>query len=67
MCSDSMAMVSITPAVQEVSFQSTWSVLHFFSPNVDFFFLFFSRDLKHNLISTILPGAFQGLSELRKL
>uniref|UniRef100_A0A8C6KY40 Adhesion G protein-coupled receptor A2 n=1 Tax=Nothobranchius furzeri TaxID=105023 RepID=A0A8C6KY40_NOTFU len=26
-----------------------------------------SRDLKHNLISTIVPGAFQGLSELRKL
>ena len=25
------------------------------------------RDLKHNLISTIMPGAFQGLSELRKL
>eukprot|EP00064_Thunnus_orientalis_P007562 superscaffoldBa00000849_g7584 len=25
------------------------------------------RDLKHNLISTIKPGAFQGLSELRKL
>uniref|UniRef100_A0AAQ4RJF4 Adhesion G protein-coupled receptor A2 n=1 Tax=Gasterosteus aculeatus aculeatus TaxID=481459 RepID=A0AAQ4RJF4_GASAC len=25
------------------------------------------RDLKHNLISTIVPGAFQGLSELRKL
>uniref|UniRef100_A0A671UBR3 Adhesion G protein-coupled receptor A2 n=1 Tax=Sparus aurata TaxID=8175 RepID=A0A671UBR3_SPAAU len=24
-------------------------------------------DLKHNLISTIMPGAFQGLSELRKL
>lgn len=25
------------------------------------------RDLKHNLISTIVPGAFAGLSELRKL
>uniref|UniRef100_A0A673BYZ7 Adhesion G protein-coupled receptor A2 n=1 Tax=Sphaeramia orbicularis TaxID=375764 RepID=A0A673BYZ7_9TELE len=25
------------------------------------------RDLKHNLISTIMPGAFQGLPELRKL
>uniref|UniRef100_A0A3Q1CM00 G-protein coupled receptors family 2 profile 2 domain-containing protein n=1 Tax=Amphiprion ocellaris TaxID=80972 RepID=A0A3Q1CM00_AMPOC len=24
-------------------------------------------DLKHNLISTIMPGAFQGLSEVRKL
>ncbi|KAK0155933.1 Adhesion G protein-coupled receptor A2 [Merluccius polli] len=27
----------------------------------------YQRDLKHNLISTIMPGAFQGLSELRKL
>lgn len=36
-------------------------------PLMYIFFLFFSRDLKHNLISTILPGAFQGLSELRKL
>uniref|UniRef100_A0A8C7ZAB8 Adhesion G protein-coupled receptor A2 n=1 Tax=Oryzias sinensis TaxID=183150 RepID=A0A8C7ZAB8_9TELE len=31
------------------------------------FSLSISRDLKHNLISTIMPGAFQGLSELRRL
>uniref|UniRef100_A0A7N8X544 Adhesion G protein-coupled receptor A2 n=1 Tax=Mastacembelus armatus TaxID=205130 RepID=A0A7N8X544_9TELE len=35
----------------------------FHSPNI----FTISRDLKNNLISTIMPGAFQGLSELRKL
>uniref|UniRef100_A0A669D419 Adhesion G protein-coupled receptor A2 n=1 Tax=Oreochromis niloticus TaxID=8128 RepID=A0A669D419_ORENI len=38
-----------------------------YNPCMHLTFSLSPRDLKHNLISTIKPGAFQGLSELRKL